>query len=145
MKSNKIYTTKFTGNHAVKKTIISHSYQPLISFLEATDNSLLNWKPPIKIINQNSFFTALQIIPWGTTLNAKSKFFFIKVFIITVRHNVTFHFMKSYSEFCGNHHIKVGETFSKNIVVLGSNLVNLVNPCQFIKIFVTYWLIYQYF
>ena len=49
MRFHKIYFAKHTFSLPVKQTIISLSYQPLISYLEVTDNILLNQKPPIKI------------------------------------------------------------------------------------------------
>ena len=41
--------TKFTVSPLAEQTVISHSYQPLSSYLQVTDDSLLNQKQPNKI------------------------------------------------------------------------------------------------
>lgn len=59
----------------------------------------------------------LKISNYSLTYNFEYHFI-IKVFIMTVAHNMRFHLLESLLEFRGNHHMNVGETCYKNVAVL---------------------------
>ena len=49
MRLNKIYLAKFTVSLPAEQSMISNSYQPLVNYVEVSDNSLLSRNPAVNI------------------------------------------------------------------------------------------------
>ena len=59
---------KFNASTPAEQAIINHSYQPLLGYLEVSDDSLLNRKPPINIIFCEPSLTSF-FLNWSFNLN----------------------------------------------------------------------------